>query len=263
MKSLIVTRVLIPAAVILFTLALWELLVRAFAVPVYIVPSPLAIAQSLWTDWGLFSQALLATLQVVLLALLGAVCFGVPVALLMSQSKWLELMFFPYMVILQVVPIIAIAPLIVVWVNSDVKLALFICATLVAFFPIVSNTITGLKSTDRHLEDLFRLYGASRWQTLWRLRLPSAMPYFLSGLRVSGGLSLIGAIVAEFAAGTGGQGSGLAFQILMAGYQMNMPRMFAALALISAVGLVIHLALTGLTHLALRHWHESALRRES
>jgi NitT/TauT family transport system permease protein len=165
------------------------------------------------------------------------------------------------MVVMQVTPIIAIAPLVILWVNN-LKLGLLVCAWLIAFFPIVSNTMMGLKSADHSLEDLFQLYGSSGWQTLWRLRLPTALPYFLAGLRISGGLSLIGAIAAEFVAGTGGQGSGLAFQILQAGYQMNMPRLFAALFLISAAGLVIYLALAGISHLALRHWHESARRRE-
>ena len=254
-------RVLVPLGTVFFTLLAWEAVVRLFHVQPYILPGPVAIGQALISDWDLLSQALGVTLQVTGLALLAAVVFGVMLAVIMSQSAWLELMFFPYMVIMQVTPIIAIAPLIILWVNN-LKLGLLACAWLIAFFPIVSNTMTGLKSTDRQLEDLFKLYGASRWQALWQLRLPAAMPYFLPGLRISGGLSLIGAIAAEFVAGTGGQGSGLAFQILQAGYQMNMPRLFAALVLISLSGLAIHLSLTYVSHLALRGWHESALRRD-
>jgi NitT/TauT family transport system permease protein len=165
---------------------------------------------------------------------------------------------FPYAVILQVTPIVAIAPLIIIWVD-DVTTSLLICAWIVAFFPILSNTTVGLNSTDHNLLDLFRLYGASRWQVLWRLRLPTAMPYFLAGLRISGGLALIGAIVAEFVAGTGGRASGLAYQILEAGYQLQIPKMFAALVLISVTGIVIFLALSLLTHVLLRRWHESAM----
>jgi NitT/TauT family transport system permease protein len=179
----------------------------------------------------------------------------------MAQSRWFERIFFPYMIVMQVTPIIAIAPLIILWVNN-LKLGLLACAWLVAFFPVVANTMAGLKSTDHGLEDLFQLYGASRWERLRRLRLPSALPYFLTGLRISGGLALIGAIAAEFVAGTGGQGSGLAFQILQAGYQMNMPRMFAALVLVSVTGLGLHLSLTWLSQRVLRRWHESAVRRE-
>jgi NitT/TauT family transport system permease protein len=251
----------VPLGMILITLLIWEGAIRLFHVPPYILPGPIQIGQTLLSDWGLLSSALCVTLEVTGLALLAAVFFGVLLALVMSQSAWLELMFYPYMIVMQVTPIIAIAPLIILWVNN-LKAGLLVCAWLVAFFPIVSNTVTGLKSTDRHLEDLFKLYGASPWQTLWELRLPAAMPYFLAGLRISGGLSLIGAIAAEFVAGTGGQGSGLAFQILQAGYQMNMPRMFAALALISIAGLGIHLSLSYVSHLVLRRWHESALKRE-
>jgi NitT/TauT family transport system permease protein len=245
----------VPLGIIFTTLLIWEAAIRFLHTPPYILPSPLLIGQTLLSDWGLLSSALWVTLEVTGLALLAAVFFGVLLALIMSQSVWLELMFFPYMIIMH------IAPLIILWVNN-LKVGLLVCAWLVAFFPIVSNTVTGLKSTDRHLEDLFKLYGATPWQTLWELRLPAAMPYFLAGLRISGGLSLIGTIAAEFVAGTGGQGSGLAFQILQAGYQMNIPRLFAALALISIAGLGIHLSLSYVSHLVLRRWHESALKRE-
>ncbi len=252
---------LLPMMTLGLTLALWEAAVRWGQVPVYEVPGPIVVIKTLIADWPLLGGALAATLETTLLALGAAVIFGSALALIMGQSRWLEMAFFPFMIVMQVTPIIAIAPLIVIWVNN-LKMGLLICAWLVAFFPIVSNTMAGLKSTDHSLEDLFQLYGASRWQALWRLRLPSALPYFLAGLRISGGLALIGAIAAEFVAGTGGQGSGLAFQILQAGYQMNMPRMFGALLLISLAGFVIYLALMGVSHLALRGWHESARRRE-
>jgi NitT/TauT family transport system permease protein len=132
----------------------------------------------------------------------------------------------------------------------------------VAFFPILSNTTLGLNSADHNLQNLFRLYGASRWQTLRFLRLPASMPFFLGGLKIAGGLSLIGAIVAEFVAGSAGSGSGLANQILEASYRLNMPRMFAALILISVTGILIFLTMNLLSHLLLRKWHESALKRE-
>jgi len=166
---------------------------------------------------------------------------------------------FPYAVILQVTPVVAIAPLIIIWVD-DIRLALLICAWIVAFFPILSNTTLGLNSADQNLTDLFRLYRASRWQVLRYLRLPTAMPYFLAGLRISGGLALIGAIVAEFVAGTGGRASGLAYRILEAGYQLQIPKMFAALVLVSLTGIAIFLAMSLISHLALRNWHESAMK---
>ena len=155
----------------------------------------------------------------------------------------------------------AIAPLIIIWIG-DINLSLLVCAWIVAFFPILSNTILGLSSADHNLVDLFRLYGASRWQTLRYLRLPSALPYFLGGLKISGGLALIGAVVAEFVAGTGGNASGLAYRILESSYNLKIPRMFAALFLISSAGIAIFLVTSWISHRLLHRWHESAIKRE-
>jgi len=254
-------RFVAPALTGLFMLALWEGLVRAMAIPPYILPGPILVAKTLVSDWGTLWPALLVTLTITLQALLAAVVVGVLLALLFSLSRWIELSLFPYAIILQVTPIVAIAPLIIAWVD-DVSVSLLICAWLVAFFPILSNTVLGLRSVDRNLLDLFELYGASRWRTLVDLRLPAALPYFLGGLRISGGLALIGAVVAEFVAGSGGRESGLAYRILESGYQLKIPRMFAALVLISAAGIAIYMLLSLASHLLLRRWHESALKEE-
>jgi NitT/TauT family transport system permease protein len=254
-------RIIAPVLMGLFMLALWEGFVRAMAIPPYILPGPILVAKTLVSDWGTLWPALLVTLTITLQALLAAVVVGVLLALLFSLSRWIELSLFPYAIILQVTPIVAIAPLIIAWVD-DVSVSLLICAWLVAFFPILSNTVLGLRSVDRNLLDLFGLYGASRWRTLIDLRLPAALPYFLGGLRISGGLALIGAVVAEFVAGSGGRESGLAYRILESGYQLKIPRMFAALVLISAAGIAIYLLLSLVSHLLLRRWHESALREE-
>ncbi|MDO9706953.1 ABC transporter permease [Paracraurococcus lichenis] len=253
-------RLLAPVAIGLLVLGGWEWLVRAREIPPYVLPGPVAIAQAMVRDWAVLSASLLVTLKITALALLIAASLGLVLAVLFAQSRIVELSLFPYAVILQVTPIVAIAPLIIIWVD-DVTLSLLICAWIVAFFPILSNTTVGLNSTDHNLLDLFRLYGASRWQVLWRLRLPTAMPFFLAGLRISGGLALIGAIVAEFVAGTGGRASGLAYRILESGYQLQIPRMFAALVLISGTGVAIFLLLSLLSHLLLRRWHESAMTR--
>ncbi|SJZ31953.1 NitT/TauT family transport system permease protein [Enhydrobacter aerosaccus] len=251
-------KVVAPLVLGLLVLGLWEEAVRALAVPPYILPGPILIARTLVADWSTLAPSLWVTLSITLAALGAAVVVGGVLAVLFSLSRWVELSLFPYAVVLQVTPVVAIAPLIIVWAN-DVDLSLLICAWLVAFFPILSNTILGLRSVDRNLLSLFELYGAGRWRTLVYLRLPAALPYFLGGLRISGGLALIGAVVAEFVAGTGGNASGLAWRILEAGYQLKVPRMFAALALISATGIAIFLVLTLLSHLLLRRWHESAL----
>ncbi len=250
-----------PLALGIVFLALWEAAVRIYAIPPYILPGPLLVAETLWRDGPSLLASLAVTLRITAAALAAAVVLGGALAILFAQSRLLEISLFPYAVILQVTPIVAIAPLIIIWVN-DTFLSLLVCAWLVAFFPIVANTTLGLNSADRNLVALFRLYGASRWQTLRYLRLPAALPYFLTGVRISGGLALIGAVVAEFVAGTGGTETGLAYRILEAGYRLQIPRLFAALVLLAATGIAIFTALSWLTQRLLGHWHESALARE-
>jgi NitT/TauT family transport system permease protein len=254
-------KIVAPIAVAAVLLALWEIVVRVNGIPPYILPGPLAVAKSLWTDGPSLLGSLLVTLRVTLAALAAAAILGGAIAVLFSLSRILELSLFPYAVILQVTPIVAIAPLIIIWVQEPF-LALLVCAWIVAFFPIVANTTVGLNSADRNLLALFRLYGASQVQILRYLKLPTALPYFLAGLRISGGLALIGAVVAEFVAGTGGTETGLAFRILEAGYRLAIPRLFAALFLLSLTGVVIYLALDALSRILLHRWHESALEQE-
>ncbi len=254
-------RVIAPVVMGIVMLVLWEAVVRLAGIPPYVLPGPLLVARTLVDDWGMLAPALVVTLEITLEALAAAVIVGGLLAILFSLSRWVELSLFPYAIILQVTPIVAIAPLIIAWANN-VDLSLLICAWLVAFFPILSNTILGLRSVDHNLLALFELYGAGRWKTLIHLRLPAALPYFLGGLRISGGLALIGAVVAEFVAGTGGSASGLAYRILEAGYQLRIPRMFAALVLISAAGIAIYVVLSLLSYLLLRRWHESAISGE-
>ena len=258
----LVLKIAAPLLVGLIFLGAWEALVRLDHVPSYIVPGPLLIAKTMQADWPTLSNSLWITLENTGLAFTAAAIGGLALAILLAQSRLIELSLFPYAVILQVTPIVAIAPLIIIWVR-DTQIALLICAWIVAFFPVLSNTTLGLHSADHNLLNLFQLYGASRRQVLWLLRLPSAMPYFLGGLRISGGLALIGAVVAEFVAGTAGSESGLAYRILESGYRLNIPRMFAALVMISLAGVAIFLGLTLVQHLILRHWHESAMKREN
>lgn len=257
-----IARGVAPLLVGLAFLAAWEGAVRFFEVKHYVLPGPWLIAQTLITDWQSLAGSLLNTLKTTIAAFVLAAFGGLGISVVFARSKWIEACLFPYAVILQVTPVIAIAPLIIIWVK-DVELSLMVCAWIVAFFPVVANTTLGLNSTDHNLLNLFELYGASRKQILWQLRLPNAMPYYLSSLRVAGGLALIGAVVAEFVAGTGGTASGLAYRILESGYRLNIPRMFAALFLISLAGIAIFAALTWLQNYALRNWHESAVAREN
>ena len=251
-------KVLAPAALGIVLILIWQWICIALKVPTYLIPSPLEIARTLVEDWQLLSTALVTTLQVTFLAFALAIVLGVAAAFLFVQSRLMEISLFPYAIILQVTPIVAIAPLIIIWVKNPL-LAMVICATLVALFPIISNTILGLRSVNPGLLNLFRLNRATRWQTLRRLRIPSALPYFFGGLRISSGLALIGAVVAEFVAGTGGTASGLAYQILQAGFQLNIPRLFAALLLITVTGIVLFSAMAMLSKWALGSWHESEM----
>jgi len=235
----------------LLSLALWQGAVWLFAVPDYVLPGPIAIIGAYAGDYRSLNPALLSTLAVTVTALLVSTALGVALAVAMAASTLFRAAIQPWAVILQVTPVVAIAPLIIIWVNQPF-IALVVCATIIAFFPILSNTAAGLAATPTELLDLFRLNGATRWQTLFLLRLPSALPYFLTGLRVSGTLALVGAVVAEFVAGSGGFASGLAYRIIEAGYRLQIPRMFAALVLLAITGIFIYAALGLLSLLLLR-----------
>ncbi len=256
-----ILRLLLPIIVLAAGLAMWEFVVRRFDIQPYVLPAPSLIFTTLIADWGILSESLATTLITTLEGFVAAAVGGVALALLFNQSKLLEYSLFPYAVVLQVTPVIAIAPLLLIYLPQEA--AVVVCAWIVAFFPVLSNTTLGLNSVDRNLAGLFQLYHASRLQTLRYLKLPAALPYILGGLRIAGGLSLIGAVVAEIAAGSAGAGSGLAYRIAESGYRLNIPRMFAALLLLSAAGIVIYGLLALVSHLVLRRWHESALGKES
>jgi NitT/TauT family transport system permease protein len=246
-----------PLAAFAILLAAWEIAVRYIALPPQVLPAPSLILQTLGTDAGLLFGSLLVTLRITFVALALAAIAGVLLAVLFAASRFAERALFPIAVIFQVTPVIAIAPLLLIYMEpADAVLA---CATLVAFFPVLSNTALGLASADRQLRDLFALYGAGWFRTLLHLRLPAALPYFLGGLRIAGGLALIGAIVGEIAAGSAGAGSGLAWRIVEAGHRVNIPRMYAALLLIVLAGVAIFAVLSWLQHIALRRWHASAI----
>jgi NitT/TauT family transport system permease protein len=258
-KSL--ARYVPPAAVSLIALAVWEAIVRIANIPPYELPAPSLVFATLYADRAMLFASLLVTLKITFGALAIAVLGGVFFAILFARWAWVERSFLPFAVILQVTPIIAIAPLLLVWLDAGT--AVLVCAFLVAFFPILANTSVGLASANHNLVDLFRLHHASPWQELVLLRIPAALPYFMAGLRIGGGLALIGAIAAELAAGAAGESAGLAFRIVEAGYRVNIPRMFAALTLISLTGLAIFGLLSVLSALLLRRWHESAIERET
>ena len=256
-------RGLMPIIVGLVFICSWEVFVAVYQIPRIVLPAPSAIGQALIQDFPSLMLSLWTTLRITILAFILAVVSGVALAILFSQSRIVEMALYPYAVILQVTPVVAIAPLIVIWVGFErINLALLILAWIVAFFPILSNTTLGLRSADHNLIDLFRLYGASNWQILWKLKLPSALPYLLSGMKTSGGLALIGTVVAEYGAGSG-TATGLAWRIVEAGNRLQIARMFAALALLALLGVVIFFSLALLEHFVLRNWHESSVLKEN
>jgi NitT/TauT family transport system permease protein len=256
-----ILRIGLPILVLAFGILLWELAVRAFAVPPYVLPGPGLVLRTLIADGDLLMSSLLFTLVTTFEGFVLAAVGGIGLAILFSQSRLIEYSLYPYAVILQVTPVVAIAPLLLIYLPQP--LAVLACAWIVAFFPVLANTTLGLASVDHNLIALFELYKASRWQMLWRLKLPAALPQMLAGLRIAGGLSLIGAVVAEIAAGSAGAGSGLAYRIAESGYRLNIPRMFAALLLLSAAGVAIFFLLSFVNYVVLHRWHESAVKRES
>ena len=256
-----VMRIALPVAVLALGVVAWDLVVRLNNIPPYILPAPGLVVSTLVSDWSVLGSSLWVTLVTTFEGLALAVIGGVGLAVLFNQSRLVEYSLYPYAIILQVTPVVAIAPLLLIYLPQQG--AVLACAWIVAFFPMLANTTLGLASIDHNLVDLFRLYGASRRRVLWLLKLPAALPYMLGGLKIAGGLSLIGAVVAEIAAGSAGAGSGLAYRIAESGYRLNIPRMFAALLLLSIAGIAIFFALSLVSHVLLRRWHESAIARES
>lgn len=253
-------RIALPIMVLALVVLTWDLVVRGFAIPAYVLPGPGLVLATLIADAGLLWNSLLVTLAITFEGFLLAAFGGIALAVAFNQWRLVEYSFYPYAVILQVTPVVAVAPLLLIYLPQP--LAVLACAWIVAFFPVLANTTLGLNSVDHNLLALFELYKASRWQLLVNLKLPAALPQMLAGLRIAGGLSLIGAVVAEIAAGSAGAGSGLAYRIAESGYRLNIPRMFAALLLLSLAGVAIFFLLSALSHLALRRWHESAVMRE-
>jgi NitT/TauT family transport system permease protein len=253
-------RLVLPFVVLALIIVAWHAVVSIWELPPFKLPGPGLVFTTLISDWPVLSRSLAITLMTTLEGFVLAAVGGVTLAILFNQSRLVEYSFYPYAVILQVTPVVAIAPLMLIYLPQQA--AVLSCAWIVAFFPVLANTTLGLNSVDRNLSDLFRLYGATRWQMLRELKLPSALPYILAGLRIAGGLALIGAVVAEIAAGASGAESGLAYRIVESGYRLNIPRMFAALVLLSISGVVIFFALSIASHLLLRRWHESALIEE-
>ncbi|HEY1708048.1 MAG TPA: ABC transporter permease [Rhizomicrobium sp.] len=256
-------RTIVPAVVGIAVLIAWQLWVRKSGVSPLVLAAPSDIWAAFTGNFAELMHALLFTLRITLFAFLAATVAGVALAILFSQSRIVEYALYPYAVVLQVTPVVALAPLLLIWIGYDhVSTVLVVIAWIIAFFTILSNTTVGLRSADHNLVDLFRLYGASRWQILWRLQLPGALPYLLAGMKISGGLALIGAVTAELVAGSGND-TGLGWIITLAGRNLETAKVFAALALLSVLGITIFFALSALEWALLHRWHESAVKKQN
>ncbi|GAB2487561.1 ABC transporter permease [Comamonas humi] len=230
---------LIAAALLVALLGLWELLVRRWGLSALVLPAPSAIAQSLWTGLasGYFWPHIWATLQALLLGLAAGSVVGLLAGMALAESALLERVLKPYVVVSQVVPKLALAPLFVLWFGFGMLPTVLITA-LICFFPLMENTLTGLRQVDASRLQLFRMLGATRLQTLLRLKLPTGLPAILAGLRVAVVLALVGAVVAEFM----GASRGLGAVVIAAQGMMDTSLMFAALVLIAAMGLLLYQA---------------------
>ena len=246
----------VPALSVAVFLLAWELAVRRLHIPAYLLPAPSLVATTLVDNFASLAASWWFTLRITLIALALAMAGGVLIAALFALGRTAERALAPFAVVLQVTPIVAIAPLIMILTDSPL-VTVIICAWLVAFFPILANTLAGLRSVDANLRDLFALQRASRWQTLRHLLVPAALPSFMTGLRIAGGLALIGEVGGEFAAGAAGRDTGLASRILESAFRTEIPKMFAALALVAATGVALYLATGALSRALLQRWHES------
>ena len=248
-----------PVLTFLVLLIIWEFFVILEEIPLYILPAPSDIFSSLIINYkDLFSSAFV-TLRITLLAFITASSLAVILAILFSQSRLIELSLYPIAVIFQVTPVVAIAPLILIWVGFDnAEFAILILATIVAFFPVLANANLGIKSVNSNLHELFSLYGAGRYQRLIKLQIPFALPFILTGMKTSIGLSLIGTVVAEFVAGSG-TSTGLAWRIIEAGNRLDVAKLFAALILLVILGIFLFLLMSYFEKLVLKRWHDSSI----
>jgi len=245
---------LAPLALLALLLAAWEAACRTMQVPAYFLPPPSAVAVALADNLPTLVAASWRTLSTALIALALASLIAQALAILTALSPLADRAIRPLASVVQVTPVVAIAPLVLIWAGIDhPERALVTLAVLVAFFPIFSGAVAGLRSADPDLERLFALYGAGRWQRVVRLRLPSAVPFLLEGHKVGAGLALIGAVVAEFGAGSGGV-RGLAWQILDAGNKLQTARMIAALVVLGAMGVALHALLEAVERAGLKWW---------
>lgn len=245
---------LAPIISLLLLLCVWEITVNSQNIPKYILPAPTDIFASLLLNYSDLLRSTFITFRITFFAFMIASLLAIFIAILFSQSKIIELSLYPIAVIFQVTPVVAIAPLILIWVGLDnAEYAILILAVIVAFFPVLANANLGIRSVEKNLSELFSLYEANRLQRLFKLQLPYALPFILTGMKTSIGLALIGSVVAEFVAGSG-TSTGLAWRIIEAGNRLDVPKLFAALILLVLLGIILFLIMSLLEKILLKRW---------
>jgi len=249
-------RVVPPLAAFIVLNGIWEVLTRALRVPLYLLPPPSRVAVALVEHAGTLVRGALVTGQAAVLGFAMSALVGVAAGVVIGSLRWVHRSLYPFTVFLQTVPLVAIAPLLVVWLGFGIR-PVAIAAFIVSVFPVIVNTVTGIRSVDPGLVDLFTLYGASRLDRLLKLRLPAALPNIFAGLRVSAGLSVIGAVVGEFVASYAGDNAGIGMLSLTYSRESHTDRLFAAVGLASLLGLALFAVVGVASHLTLRRWHAS------
>jgi NitT/TauT family transport system permease protein len=255
-KTSFFAQVLPPVIVLIIVAALLEIYVRWRHVPIYLLPAPSAVLASLHNDASELYPALGWTAAAALIGFAGSVLLGILIATALSASRLVRRAIYPYTLFFQTVPIVAIAPLLVFWLEAGLT-SVTVCALIVSIFPVIANTLVGLRSTEPALVDLFRLYGANPLSQFFKLRLPAALPAIFTGLRIAAGLSVIGTVVAEFLVGQLGDRAGLGIRIVSSIKYGHTDRVFAAVLLASLLGLAMFAAVNVAAHLMLRRWHAS------
>ncbi|PKG25126.1 ABC transporter permease [Niallia nealsonii] len=250
-----------PIIALVLFLSIWQFVPMMLDIKPFILPKPTDVINAAIADWALLWPAIRITITESLIGFLLSAFIGIAISVVLASSRILEISIYPYAVILQTIPVIAVAPIVVIWFGSGFN-SIVIISFLIGFFPIVSNTLMGLNSVDKNMQELFTLYNASKWKTMWKLRIPAAMPYIMTGLKISSTLSIVGAITGEYIAGIGGGKGGLGYAITVAAVQLKTPYLFACGIAAAIFGICFYLIVNLFSYLMLKSWHESAMKNE-
>lgn len=261
-KQIFMRQYLGPIVAFVVVVALWQLIPSWLGMKPFILPKPTDVAKAAAEDWPILWEAVRITIIESVIGFLLSAVIGIGISVLLASSVILERSIYPYAIILQTIPVVAVAPLVVIWFGAGYN-SIVVIAFLIGFFPVISNSLMGLNSVDKQMDELFTLYNASKWQKMWKLRLPAALPYMMAGLKISCTLSIVGAIVGEYVAGIGGGKGGLGYAITIAAVQMKTPFLFACGITAALLGISFYLVVSLISKRMLGYWHESAMKSQS